>query len=56
MAKQAAEAAEQGLANLEKMGQGAAKKSASAASKKPAAKKVAAKKVPKKVVRKTARK
>jgi hypothetical protein len=61
MAKQAAEAAEQGLANLEKMGQGAAKKSVSAASKKPAAKKVAAKKVAakkvaKKVVRKTARK
>jgi hypothetical protein len=45
MAKQAAEAAEQGLADLEKMTSGAGKKSASPASKKPAAKKVARKTV-----------
>jgi hypothetical protein len=45
MAKQAAEAAEQGLADLEKMTSGAGKKSASPESKKPAAKKVARKTV-----------
>jgi glutamyl-tRNA reductase len=59
MAKQAAEAAEQGLADLEKMSSGAGKKSASPASKKPAAKKVvrkAAKKVVKKVAKPTVKK
>jgi len=59
MAKQAAEAAEHGFANLEKMAHDAGKKLTPPASKKPAAKKVArkvAKPAAKKVVRKPARK
>jgi hypothetical protein len=55
MAKQAAEAAEKGLADLEKMSHGASKKSASPVSKKPAAKKVARKTV-KTAVKKVANK
>lgn len=55
MAKQAAEAAEHGFANLEKMAHDAGKKLAPPAGKKPAAKK-AVKTAAKKVVRKTATK
>jgi hypothetical protein len=55
MAKQAAEAAEKGLADLEKMTSAAGKKSASPAGKNPTAKKVARKTV-KKVVNKPASK
>jgi hypothetical protein len=55
MAKQAAEAAEQGFANLEKMAHDAGEKLGSPAKKKPAAKKVARKTV-KTAVKKTASK
>ncbi len=55
MAKQAAEAAEEGFANLEKMAHDAGKKLSTPASKKPAAKKVARKTV-KTAVKKTASK
>jgi type IV secretory pathway ATPase VirB11/archaellum biosynthesis ATPase len=51
MAKQAAEAAEKGMADLEKMASSAGKKTAAPASKKPAAKKVV-----RKAVRRPARK